>query len=383
MHSTLSKIEKIISESINNEDKIGILNGLSGVVLFYDYLYLLYPREEFKDKLLTITDKINTILSEEYTSSTLCAGLAGFGLVLLRMKNNFIQINQEYFESIDSILLEELEIESSKSNYDFLHGSMGIALYFIERYKTNKSNQIIEILNKFSKDLIDKINLNFKAVLIMPVFESSHCYYLGMAHGAAGYLNFLIYLELHFKELKYDIKAPLNACIAVLKEYKNKSVNSKQYYPNLILLEENKVIDPIVAWCQGDLGISNALYNSGIYLKDVNLVNEAVELIANINNITLEESGIKDYAMCHGSMGVLIQYHLASIKSSLDYSTEISKWNHILKEQTKNFNEFLAYNSGTYSNEISLLDGLVGLGLGILTLEKQIDTSWLEIFNLH
>lgn len=383
MNKTILKIEEIISQSIINHNNIGLLSGLSGVALFYDYLYQIYPSDNFKNKLLSITDRINNILSEEFTSSSLCTGLAGFGIVLLRMENDVIEIDEQYFESIDLILLEDIKSESAKKNYDFLHGSMGIAFYFIERYKQQKNTQISEILNDFSEDIINKINNDFKDLLVTPVFENSSCYYLGMAHGITSYLNFLIYLEIHFEDLKFDIRESLTTCISFLKLHKNQNVISKQHYPNLILLGENRVIEPLLAWCQGDLGISNALYNAGIYLNNENLVSESVEMLANIKNITIEESGIKDYAMCHGSIGVMMQYYLASKKSNLDYSAEISNWHDILKKQTNDFNTFLSFNSGNYFEEISLLDGLVGLGLGILTLENKIDIEWLEIFNLH
>jgi lantibiotic biosynthesis protein len=378
----ISKIEKNIWESISKETRIGLLNGLSGVALFYDYLHQVQPCEDYKDKLLFIVNKINTIISEDHISSSLSSGLAGFGLMLLRMKNNFIEIDEEYFENLDLIIFEDFEEESKKNNYDFLHGAMGIAFYFIERYKTNPNNQIVNILNNFSKDIINKINTSFIDVLRNETNDNINYYSLGMAHGVSGYMNFLIYLELHFKELKYDIKAPLNTCVTFLKLHKKKCSITKQYYPNLVLIEDKKKINPLLAWCQGDLGISNALFNSGIYFKN-DLVDEAIELINNIKHITLEESGIVDYAMCHGSIGVLVQYQLASINFNVDYSEEIYKWYTILKKQTNDFEEFLPFQPNALYKETNLLDGLVGLALGLLTLEKKIDTSWLEIFNLH
>ena len=55
MENVLLTIEKKIWESIDNEERIGLFNGLSGIALFYDYLFLHDNREEYKEKLNNLT----------------------------------------------------------------------------------------------------------------------------------------------------------------------------------------------------------------------------------------------------------------------------------------------------------------------------------------
>lgn len=384
MKSILSKIEKDIWESIQNENKIGLLTGLSGVALFYKYLFEVYGNEDYQNKLSIIIEKINTSLSEVYCSSTLCDGLAGYGLVLLRLNSNCIDIDEDYFENIDSIILENLEKQSSNNNYDFLHGAMGMAMYFIERYKVKKSTTIFHLLNDFSKKLVSKINSDFEEILKKETaIYNCNCYYFGIAHGVAGYLNFLTYLANNFKEIKEDIAKPLRICVDFLESYKKYDINSKQHYPNIILLETSIIHAARFGWCQGDLGVSNSLFNAGISLNDSSLIEQALCLMNETKSISIEESRVNDIGICHGSAGIVIQYYLASNKYDLDYSGEINRWFELIKKQTNNFEEFLAYDGSVYNKSINLLDGSAGLGLTILTLENKIDTKWLEILNLH
>ncbi|MFB9080593.1 lanthionine synthetase LanC family protein [Flavobacterium procerum] len=383
MDEVIFKIESNIWELVPDENKIGIMDGLSGIALFYYNLYEVFKNEDYKNKLLIIIDKINKLIHEEHTSATLCSGIAGYGLMLLRIKNNFIDVDEEYFTNIDLFLQCELNELTSENKYDYLHGAMGIAKYFLERYKTNKNDLVIEILYKFSQEFIEKINTKFEDVLREPLFTDQHCYYFGLAHGVAGYINFLIDLKRSFVEMKLDIKKPLYIISDFLTYYKRVHSSSKQFYPNLIILETDLQIEPIVSWCQGDLGISNALFNLGLYFNDNSIRCEAIEAVSNVSRILPVDSGVKDYTFCHGSIGVILQYDLALSNMNIDLNDSIKEWNNNLSQQTNNFNELLTYYDGSYMKEINLLNGLAGLGMGILTLQKQSSFQWLDIFNLH
>lgn len=385
MDEVISKIEKKIWQAIDDENRIGLLDGLSGIAMFYNSLYSVYKENEYQEKLLFIIDKIDSLISEQSNKSSLCSGLAGYGWVLLNLNNNDIDIDEDYFISLDLILAEDLKKLLSKNNYDFLHGAMGIVFYFINRNKITKNDFLIEILNNFSKELVLKISSNLNEILIREsAYHDDKCYYFGIAHGVSGVINFLIYVFNNFKELKVDIVEPLNTCIAFLKKGKKYDKESKQFFPNLYMLKSKTTVSPLLGWCQGDLGISNSLYNASILLNDYELRNEAIELMDNTKKISFIESKVKDAGICHGSTGILMQYHFASIKFRLDYSNEIKNWNIIMTSQTKGFEEFLAYaGKGQYVEEVSLLKGASGLGMVLLTINNKIDANWFSCLNIH
>jgi hypothetical protein len=384
MEDIVLKIEKSIWNSYNNENRIGLYSGLSGIIMFYDYICEIYPLEEYENKLLVIIEKANELIENQESMTSLCHGMAGYGLILLRLKNKNIEISEEYFENIDTYLLNDFDSLCTCNEYDFMHGAMGIAMYFIERYKLgNNEDHVASVLNVFGEKLIFKINTDFKKVLIKSDETKSDYYTFGMAHGVAGYLNFLVYFKKHFESL--DITASLKICVDFLTFYKNFDVKSKQHYPNVFMLDSQKNLSSRLSWCQGDLGISNAFYNTGVYLEDKDLINEAVILMNHSAALSLEDSGVKDFGICHGSAGVLIQFYLASKKYNIDYSKEIKYWLDALEKQTNNFEKFLSYdkNSNQYDAETNMLFGSAGLGLVLLTIENRIDSKWLEIFNLY
>ncbi|MDA6069334.1 MAG: lanthionine synthetase LanC family protein [Flavobacterium circumlabens] len=385
MKDNIIKIEKDIWGSFDQNNSVGLYVGLSGMILFYDYLHQAYPIEEYENKLLAIIEKANQLIEEGVDSVSLCSGFAGYGIALLRLQNKSIDIDEEYFETIDGILLEEFKLLYESNNFDFLHESMGISMYFIERYKVSKNQNIFKVLQHFSHDLISKINADFKNVLVKSSENRGEYYSFGAAHGVAGYLNFLIYMEKNVEGLEIDIRKPLRICVDFLMSYKKYDNESKQYFANIFSLQSNEFIPSRLSWCQGDLGISNALYNTGVFLNDDDLVNESISLMNNSSKISFEDSGINDSGFCHGSAGALIQYYLAAKKYSLDYSLAIEQWFVILQKQTNNFEEFLCYDNlnQRYHAENNLLLGSAGIGLTLLTMEKKADTKWLETFNLY
>ena len=383
MNEIISRIEKHIWDDFENNDSIGLLTGLSGVAMFYDSICNVYKNKIHQEKLFLVIEKINNLIAEKESLSSLCSGLAGFGWMLLKINNKNIQIDETYFNDLDAVLLEDLESQSKNDDYDFLHGSIGIAIYFIERHHQTKSDFIKSIIIRYSKRVISKIENDLESLLLVDDHTGKEkCIYFGLAHGVASVINFLIILSENCKELFGNVTPSLIKCIDFLNEYKNFDIESKQFYPNVYFANSKEVSAARLSWCQGDLGISNSLYNAAQFLSDEKLLEEAILLINSTKCVKFEESRVVDFGICHGTVGILIQYFIASPKFSIDFSDEIKYWYSILERQTNNFNIFLSFNGFSFENKTNLLSGSSGLGLCLLTLENKINKDWLRCFNL-
>lgn len=384
MNKIISEIEKQIWNAVPTENRIGILDGLSGMVLFYNYLIEIDDKEEYQDKLMFVITRINDLLSENEPVFTFCSGMSGYGWALLKMKNKNIAIDEEYYQSIDSILLDVLQKDSDENYYDFMHGALGTAMYFIERYKLTKDKNIENILIAFSTNLIQKINTDINTLLTtFDENQNEKYYYFGLAHGTSGFLNFLIHLKTELKEVILNIDESLIKIIDFMNGFKKYDSESKQFYPAQFRIDTNTISSARLGWCQGDLGIGNALYNSGLFLNDKKLQEEGIELINTTQLISVNESRVNDFALCHGSSGLILQYHLASKKLNKNYSETITIWYENLKKQTHDFVNFKSFFIDKYVDETNILNGSAGLGLLLLTLENKIDIDWVECLNLY
>lgn len=384
MNTIISKIEEQIWKSVDTEKRIGVLNGLSGIALFYNYLIETESNEEYQNKLFSIIDKIGDLISEESYNSSLCSGIAGYGWVLAKIKNKNLEIEEEYFEALDAILAESLFEEAAKNYYDFLHGGFGIALYFIERYKSKKEKSTEAILTEFSNTLIEKINTNPEVIFSSDSERPNQkMHYFGLAHGLSGTLNFLIYLQTNLPEVHPGIQEAITKIIAFMNTYRAFDEESKQFYPGQVVIHNNAVTKARLGWCQGDLGIANAILNSGSFLKNTSLKEDGNSLINATKNITVKESLVNDFALCHGSSGIILQYYIASLKTDTAYSDTITIWHENLRKQTHDFTEFKSFFIDQYVAETNILNGAAGLALTLLTIENKIQPDWAECLNLY
>ncbi|MBE8727865.1 lanthionine synthetase LanC family protein [Flavobacterium hungaricum] len=384
MDLIISNIEPHIWKSTASEKRIGALDGLSGIALFYHYLIQIEPREEYQNKLFSIIDQISDLISEEVYNSSLCSGMAGYGWVLSKIKNQNIEIEDEYFEALDDILEEALREETEKNYYDFLHGALGIALYFIERYKDKKEEKTKRILLEFSNTLIDKINHNPESIFLSNSENPNQkCIYFGLAHGLAGTLNFLIFLEKIIHQENQTAAPSIIKIIDFMNLYKIYDEESQQFYPSQVLTNDSSIAKARLGWCQGDLGIANAILNSGIFLNDEKLKKYADVLLKTTTKINVKQSLVNDFALCHGSSGIILQYFIAAKKTNQSFQEITSIWFENLKQQTENYTEFKSFFIDKYINETNILNGSAGLALTLLTLENQISPDWTECLNLY
>lgn len=384
MNNSINKIEKKIWNTVNTETRIGALDGLSGIALFYSYLTKIIDNDEYNTKLITVIDRINFLISEYEYDSSFCSGIAGYGWVLLKINNKNIDIDDNYFESIDLILSETLKANSENNYYDFLYGGIGIATYFIERYKVTKNTIIKTALIEFTNELLRKVNSEIATLFTNPSeIPENKYYYFGLAHGISGFLNFLIRLKDATKNLIPNIDSSLSKIIDFMSRYKKYDSESKQFYPAQVLICNNDTSSSRLGWCQGDLGIGNAIYNSGLFLNNKTIQDEGIELIYNTKNISIKESKVIDSGICHGSSGLILQYYLASKKLNQNYSPIIDGWYENLKKQTNDFVDFHSFFIDKYVPETNILNGATGLALVLLTIENKIEIDWIECLNLQ
>lgn len=208
--------------------------------------------------------------------------------------------------------------------------------------------------------------------------------FFGIAHGVSGYLNFLTHINKNFANLKVDLEEAIKSCLNYLQIHKKYNNLSKQFYPHTYYLESNLINPAIFGWCQGDLGVANSLHNASIFLKDNSLKSEAKKLIEFSKSINFDESGIKDFGICHGSTGIVIQYLLSSKIQEINNEVQIQKWYKHVQKQTENFTIYNSHQGyDEFETDMCLLSGAAGLGMTILSTEHKIDLKWLEALNLY
>ena len=396
LEEKLKEIEKIISLRYKNENHIGVLSGLSGIALFQFYYSKYLDKDTYSDIgveiLTTCVDRMN----EGYNYPTYCTGMAGTGWVLDHLElENFIDTdNDSLLQEIDQYLYSTMILDMKNGKYDFLHGAIGYAYYFLNRYRNTKSE---ELKGKYKNNLLEFIALlkkvslkdgknNLKWVSELNNDTKERGYNLSLAHGMSSIVGILTKLY-QYDDFELKTKTMLIDSINYIMDFKNENNRAFCLFPSWVS-EDNEINSKArLAWCYGDLGIGIKLWYASKVLNDKKLANEAINILKHAaKRTTPEKSLVRDAGICHGSYGN------AQIFNRIYKETG----NEVFKEATEfwiqeginmavhedGYAGYKQWKGGIrkikWTNEITLLEGVAGIGLAIIDYLASFDSNWDE-----
>ena len=371
----LSFINKNIQKNYSLEPNIGVLTGISGSSLFLEY----YNRYISKNEQIISTEEIYNLsiekINDGYQLPTHCEGINGFIWTLFFLQNNnFItQLEDDIFIMLDGYIKEWCHFSIKQNNFDFLHGSAGCILYFINKFKTTKETQKKEfevLINLF----IDGLSTKLKEII---EYRDSKKYqdfqnrtFLGLAHGIAAFISILGKLSFISRFQKQSLYL-INQYVLFLLDISRSSINKASLFPSWITpsTDLNKVKSSL-SWCTGDLGIGIALLNTAENIQDNNLKNIAFEILVHSSKrITSEKSGLQDPCICHGYFGAYKVFSRAyTITNEKIFLDAKQYWLKIGLESI----------IGKISSNLSILNGQAGIGLALIDAYTDEDHNWGE-----
>lgn len=380
----LNKISDKIIQS-NQYNNNGLLSGTMGEIIYlYEYSRVNKKYSSFAQQRLS---RMYESIFNGNIFPTYCAGLAGIGSgIIYLQERNFIS-KADISPEIDYYIIAELEKLLNEKNFDFLHGAIGIGFYFLDRLKTNKN-----LSKKYLKIILSSLNENaetndigfikWRKDRLVPVYD------LSIAHGISSIVIFLCKIvEIGITEnketliLKENIHSAINFILSTQLD-----VNKyKSYFP--YSFKENTIEESRgsrLAWCYGDLSISIALLFASKILRDNKLYLKALEIIDfSSARRNLKENLVFDACLCHGSAGLaLIFYDFFKKTGNIGYYNTSKYWIDKTIEfcnPQHNIELFKVYydmKKGIWSPRLSMLEGLSGIGLTILSFFQSEEPYW-------
>lgn len=369
-----SKIEEIktelLNKKLNKRNDLSLMGGYIGELLFY-YSYCKHNEKtdyKIEERVVYILNKIITSINRGYLYPTYSDGLAGirWGIHFLN-EHGFIEIEEDdSFDKIDEYLYKEMINFISVGNFDYLHGAMGIAIYFLGEVKKNKKYD--EYVKDFIKQLLSKsvILNNGIAWRNYSPKNNGDEFNLGLSHGIPSIINFLSKCTTEEVLIK-ETSSYLNGAVKFIMESKLKQ-KSVSIFSNF-----NSDIKPSrLAWCYGDLGIASSIWQAGIALYNEKWKEDAIQIMLhNTCRRDLETNGVHDAGLCHGTAGIAHIFNRFYKETKLKEFDD-ARWYWL--EQTLNF---ATHDKGLagfknwqgkegWQNDYGLLEGVAGIGLMLL-----------------
>jgi len=369
---TIDNCIKNIGERVvaTENQNLGLMGGLAGNCVFYANIYLFYKEERQYVMLENSLKELIELLSSNNLSSTFSNGISGI-IWMLKYLNKIgllESIDELGLSRFNSLLNTRIEKELLDKNWDFLHGALGMSLCLGK----DNNYSINRIVNYFYEKQVPAENKSFSLDSQLHPGKIN----LGLSHGITSILYFLL-LGLNQKGLKRKSLLLIKSIINTLLNHEH-NYDHEGYAFDCFVGDNHK---SRLAWCYGDLSIAFILYKAGIVLEDESLRAKAIEIAINTTHRkTIEDTHVYDACLCHGSSGLFVLYNkFYKIIGDDRFKTTANYWLLRTLEILENNNyQFYSAIHNKWENNISLLEGLPGVGLALISAVSDIEPTWDE-----
>ena len=387
MRQDCSKIVDEIAAALlsdSSQKSIGLYSGRAGISLFLFYYARLKGSADIHQQASKILDQIfDQIETTPHPQFSLCTGIAGVGWLVNHLcQQKFMQTDaNEMLSDIDEYLYRIALLELNKGHFDFMHGALGIALYFIKRKRQDYLHHLIQALAIIANQ--DGNGLKWQSVIDHE--EGTKGFNIALSHGSSSIVLILCKI-LQIMPEEENIKTMLTGAVNYIL---NQEISVEQYgcfFPSLSLESQLELFKTRLAWCYGDLGVALAIWKSGTILQNQTWTNKGMEVLLHAaSRRRLQENRVQDAGICHGTAGI------AHIFSRLFHDTARNEFkdaaNYWITETIKmaKFKDGLAgYKTwhhpkyGGWQTDNNLLDGIAGIGMSLLSFLDKNDPAWDE-----
>lgn len=373
----------------NNIAKKNILiDGIWSEIFFLFYYSKYKQSQKHYDIAINLLEDSIKKINNSIPYYSFSGGLAGIGFSLQLLEEGFIEpFFSDSYHDLDDYLYPIMIKQINKGNYDFLHGAMGVGLYFLKRKKRNPevTPYLTTLINGIEKDAIIINNDQIAWQSILDEETNRTGINLGLAHGISSIIIFLVKCISEDIEKETSIKLITKAINYMLvQEIKSKdSINN--HFPSWV--EPDKINqNERMAWCYGDLGVGLAIWLAGKTLNNKDWKEKAVEIFKNsTTRRDLHVYHIMDACFCHGTSGIAHFYN--RIYHYTDYEpfkeTALYWYDQTLKMAKYNdgvagYKTWHIKKYGGLKNEYGILGGVSGIGLALISAVSDIEPNWDE-----
>ncbi|WP_326984100.1 lanthionine synthetase LanC family protein [Chryseobacterium sp. MYb264] len=375
------KVHEIIESSTSKYDCL--LHGNSAIAYYYATLYKTLKEEKYKDKAIEILSDIFDRMNNSeavFVGNAYGSGLASF-TYLVNAVNPILDLDfdvEEEFEEIDLHLFEYAMEEIQKNKIDCLHGALGIIHYFNSRGNSGFLDDLILAISEKAKISEDGIWFeNF----VESEEKDSQVANLSLSHGLTGIL-LILFESISITKHKEIVENTIKKGVEFLLSNSTYTLQNENlggaFYSVVNFNEDKKEIYPRLAWCYGDLGPLVLVYKAAEYFNKEEWKIFADKVgIKTTDKLTEETSMVSDPYFCHGSSGVSMMYKKLYTYSPIpEYKTAQKFW----AKKTVEYLDYPGFTNEFIEKKHSIIDGLIGINLALLSNDMTTDDEWLELF---
>ena len=380
-----SLIREVLLKNDSKFTNMGILDGLLGVSLYHYYYYLYTNDETYLNDVITYLEKSIEGLSESYKGTNIINNIIDLGDYSFFLyqekileKEDINELLTDSDEIIKSFLFEEIE----KKNLSPMFGAVKAGYYLLNRSELiDVNSELISLLKAIDEQAI-RVE---KFIYWESTFNNSQepVALLGVTHGVAGIINFL--LQAYSKKIPYkDLKMLILRSLNFLYEFNEKKGTN---WFRLEANENEKLNHQDLGY--GDIGIGYTFLNAGTILNNDDLILIGTNIIENASKFRDDKAEYtKDASLFYGSSGLCALLSKVNIKLESPILQEaVNYWEQItlnMDDKKSPWAGYLSnYNSQYDYTHLSFSEGICGVGIMLMAQKKELGHNYLRFLNFY
>lgn len=383
-----TKINQILVEANKfnkHKNGIGMLVGEPSISMLMYFSNIILNRDI--NTCINLNNAILDEINQGFHINTFCNGIAGFGWYIEFLKKEKIYNNEdvEFLDYFDDYLYAKMMADLQIKSYDFLHGALGYAMYFLKRIPNNKCiDYLITLVDFIEIIVIQENNGSIKWSSIKYNTEDEIIYNISLSHGIASIINILV--RIYKAGIAQEKCAFLiHGAIKYLLKQEIDPSKYNSHFSSLAIESEEKLTGSRLAWCYGDLGIAATLWQAGKVFNNTLWIDKAMEILKHsATRRDLKVNSVIDAGLCHGTAGIGHIFYrmwwntrLPEFKEAADYWFDETLKMAVHPDGLAGYKAWSGLEGG-WKNEVGLLEGIAGIGLALMTYHYEREPTWDE-----
>jgi lantibiotic modifying enzyme len=386
----LGEIRNYLFHNIENIPPESLFGGYLGQAVFFLEYYKLFKDPIDKEKAILLFERVLTHINEnDEILYTFASGISGvvWAIEYYAEDLEILDTNDFIDENIDEVLFNYMIFDIGRKNFDYMHGAVGIGLSFLKRKLTKaRYKYICRLINDLGDyGRVDSILNTIRWDYYIDGKIIPNGINLGLSHGLPSFIIFFVkcYEAGILKEKCLKI---VEQCVNYLLSVKQNPLETGAYFPYTVEEDDYKPQFSRLAWCYGDIGVTVALSRAQKILKQEKLEKEIVTLLKFCaERKDLKFNSVQCAGLCHGTSGLAHifnkfyqQYKFEYLKlTSIYWFEETIKMAHF-DDGIVGYKVFHTSESNTFVNSSTLLEGVTGTGLSLLSSISSNNPNWDE-----
>ncbi len=384
VENKIREIAGSLGNRIPNEG--GLIGGKAGLACFYAY-YADWSGDRVFDSL--VADLIEQALnpaSGHVPELRFSSGMSGVTWLIHNLSANGLSCwdTASVFDELDTHLYTYMISEMKSGHYDYLHGALGVALYFLRQPKNERYRiYLTELLSVLSGIANREHDGALKWISVLDEKKKKEGYNLSLSHGMASVM--LILSKIHAEGIAEDATDKLiRGGLKYIDKQKLPPGKSISAFPSWALESMEEDSHSRLAWCYGDLGIGLAYLRAGDVLASSAYQLDGLNLL--LETTKRREPGdnhVFDAGICHGAAGLALVYNVLYQETELNSFKDASLyWLDLCLGMASHDDGIAGYKAwhhpdfGGWKASSGLLDGAAGIGLSLLSFVSERKPEW-------